>query len=48
MMERFSADDYPHLVEFSIEHVMKPGYDFGEEFEFGLGLVLDGLARSLT
>lgn len=48
MMEQYAADDYPHLVEFSVEHVMQPGYDFGEEFEFGLGIVLDGLGRSLT
>ena len=26
---------------------MKPGYDYGAEFEFGLDLILDGLARSL-
>ena len=24
---------------------MKPGYDFGDEFEYGLDLVLDGLER---
>jgi hypothetical protein len=48
MMEQYSAEEYPHLVEFSVEHVMQPGYDYGEEFEFGLGIVLDGLARSLT
>jgi AcrR family transcriptional regulator len=47
MMEQYTAEEYPHLVEFSIEHVMRPGYDYGEEFEFGLGVVLDGLARSL-
>jgi AcrR family transcriptional regulator len=46
MMAQFSPADYPHLVEFTVEHVMKPGYDYGEEFEFGLGVVLDGLARS--
>ncbi|MEM8903818.1 MAG: TetR/AcrR family transcriptional regulator, partial [Actinomycetota bacterium] len=28
---------------FTAEHVMRPGYDFGDEFEFGLGLILDGL-----
>jgi cell wall-associated NlpC family hydrolase len=28
---------YPHLVEFSIEHILKPGYDFGNEFEPDLG-----------
>ena len=46
MMAQFSPDDYPHLVEFSVEHVMKPGYDYGEEFEFGLSVILDGLAKS--
>jgi len=24
---------------------MKPGYDFGDEFEYGLDLILDGLER---
>jgi hypothetical protein len=24
---------------------MKPGYDYGEEFEYGLNLILDGLER---
>ena len=47
MMTQYSPEDYPHLVEFSIEHVMKPGYDYGAEFEFGLDVVLDGLARVL-
>lgn len=46
MMERFSPADYPHLVEFTTEHVMQPGYDYGEEFEFGLSVILDGLAKS--
>ena len=48
MMAQFSPADYPHLVEFSVEHVMKPGYDYGEEFEYGLGVVLDGLSASLV
>ncbi len=46
MMSFFTAGDYPHLLEFTVEHVMKPGYDYGEEFEFGLEVVLDGLAKS--
>ena len=46
MMHLFSPADYPHLLEFTVEHILKPGYDFGEEFEFGLDLVLDGLQRS--
>ena len=48
MMEYFTPDEYPHLLGFTVEHVMKPGYDYSEEFEFGLGVVLDGLARSLS
>jgi len=47
MMLQYLARDYPHLTEFSFEHILRPGYDFGAEFDFGLELVLDGLARSL-
>lgn len=36
---------YPHLAEMAIEHAMKPGYDYGDEFEFGLDLILEGLKR---
>lgn len=38
---------YPHLTELAVRHVMKPGYDYGDEFEFGLDLVLDGVQRLL-
>jgi len=47
MMLQYLARDYPHLSEFSTEHILKPGYDFGAEFDYGLELVLDGLTRSL-
>jgi len=47
MMMQFLAHDYPHLVEFTIEHVMQPGYDFGSEFEYGLRLILGALAGSI-
>jgi AcrR family transcriptional regulator len=39
------ARDYPHLAEMITEHAMKPGYDYADEFEFGLDLILDGLER---
>jgi AcrR family transcriptional regulator len=45
IMERFSTGEYPHMVEIAVEHVLKPGYDFGDEFGFGLDLILDGLSR---
>jgi AcrR family transcriptional regulator len=47
MQQLFSPDEYPHLVEFTTEHVMRPGYNFGDEFDFGLTLILDALARSV-
>ena len=47
MMQQFAADAYPHLVEMTTEYVLQPGYDFGNEFEFGLGVILDALASSL-
>ena len=37
--------EYPYLAEMAIDRVMKPGYDYGDEFEFGLDLILDGLGR---
>ena len=37
---------YPYLMEMAVEHAMKPGYDYGHEFEFGLDLILAGLLRS--
>jgi AcrR family transcriptional regulator len=47
MMELFATGEYPHLMELTTEFVLQPGYDFGNEFRFGLDLILDGLARSL-
>jgi hypothetical protein len=43
----FPADEYPHLAELTFEHVLKPGYDFGDSFEFGLDLIIDGLDRAV-
>ncbi|MGH1564421.1 TetR/AcrR family transcriptional regulator [Mumia sp. DW29H23] len=40
-----SPDDLPYLTELAVEHVMKPGYAFGDEFAYGLDLVLDGLEQ---
>ena len=43
MLEPFPVNEYPNLVEFLSEHVMQPGYDYGDEFTYGLELILDGL-----
>ncbi len=45
-MERFSTGDYPHLVEMATDYYLRPGYDFGDEFEWGLDLILEGVTRS--
>jgi AcrR family transcriptional regulator len=47
MMRQFPAGEYPHLVEMATEFVLQPGYDFGDEFEFGLNLILDALTRMI-
>jgi AcrR family transcriptional regulator len=47
MMQQFPVDEYPHLVEMATEYVLQPGYDFGDEFEFGLNVILDALAKSI-
>jgi AcrR family transcriptional regulator len=45
MLEPFPANAYPNLVEFITDHAMKPGYSYGDEFEYGLDLILDGLEQ---
>jgi AcrR family transcriptional regulator len=47
IMAQFAAGDYPHLVEMATEYYRQPGYDFADEFDFGLGLILDGLSASI-
>lgn len=42
----FPADEYPYLAELTFDHVLQPGYRFGDSFEFGLDLILDGIDRA--
>jgi len=44
MMPPFPAGDYPYLVELTTDYILQPGYSFGNEFEYGLDLILDSLA----
>jgi hypothetical protein len=46
MLAPFVPAEYPNLVEFIAGHAMQPGYDYEDEFEYGLDVVLDGLARA--
>jgi hypothetical protein len=39
-----AMDDFPYLLEVAAE-MEKAGYDYDEEFIFGLDLILDGIER---
>jgi len=45
IMALMATGAYPTMVEMARSYYMQPGYDFGDEFEFGLDLILDGLER---
>jgi AcrR family transcriptional regulator len=47
MFARMPEGGYPHLTELTVQHILQPGYDYGDEFEYGLDLILDGLGRAL-
>ena len=41
-----SPEQHPALTRLTAEHVMQPGYSFGDSFEVGLGFMLDGVERA--
>ena len=45
ILNQLPADEYPNLTRLTAKHVLQPGYDYGDEFAFGLDLILDGLER---
>ncbi|NNF55717.1 MAG: TetR/AcrR family transcriptional regulator [Acidimicrobiales bacterium] len=47
-MEFIDPGLYPHFVEFATEQALEPGYDFRNEFDYGLDLILDGLEAALV
>jgi AcrR family transcriptional regulator len=47
IMELMATGAYPHMVDMATRHYLQPGYDFADEFEFGLELILDGLDRAV-
>lgn len=46
MLAQLPASEYPYLYELMAKHVLQPGYNYAEEFSFGLDLVLDALERA--
>jgi AcrR family transcriptional regulator len=47
MLQPFAAGAYSHLTEMLTDHIMRPGYDYADEFEYGLDIILEGLERAL-
>jgi len=48
VLRQIPPDRYPHLAELITEHAMNPGYDYAQEFGFGLDLILAGLERAVS
>ena len=46
ILRSLPAEQYPNLAEMIVEHALKPGYDYPDEFNFGLDLIIEGLERS--
>jgi len=48
ILDGLPVDTLPHLTELIRDHALVPGYDFGDEFGYGVDLVLEGLGRRLA
>jgi AcrR family transcriptional regulator len=46
MLAQLPASEYPYLYELMAKHVLQPGYNYADEFSYGLDLVLDALERA--
>ena len=46
LIAQVPADEYPNFVRVSAE-LLASGFDYADEFEFGLDLILDGIERAL-
>jgi len=47
ILEAIPAEEYPYLHRMAVQ-AMETGYDAEADFEFGLGMILDGLERLLA
>jgi AcrR family transcriptional regulator len=45
ILQAIPPGEYPHLSEMIIDHALQPGYDYNDEFTWGLDLILDGFDR---
>ena len=47
IMPELTAEDYPNLTELTTQYILQPGYSYGNEFQYGLDLILDGLETAV-
>ena len=45
ILRQLPVGEYPYIHEAIVDHVLTRGFHYGDEFEFGLDLILDGLER---
>lgn len=43
--QQMMSDAFPNLAEMAVTLILQPGYAYGNEFDFGLELILDGIER---
>jgi AcrR family transcriptional regulator len=48
ILANLSAGELPYLTEMIVDHALQPGYDYANEFGFGLDLILDALEARLA
>jgi AcrR family transcriptional regulator len=46
--QHMMAGAFPHLAEMAHELILQPGYAYGNEFDFGLQVILDGIEAALN
>ena len=44
--EQMMAQAFPNLADMAVSLILQPGYAYGHEFDFGLKLILDGIAAA--
>jgi hypothetical protein len=46
--EPMMSKSFPHLAEMAVQLILQPGYTYGNEFPFGLRVILGGLEAALV
>jgi AcrR family transcriptional regulator len=46
VLRELPVERFPHLNEMTREYSLRPGYEFADEYELGLDLILDALDRN--